>query len=212
MGTSNGVDGNTNKNQQAQGGGSSMQAVGAFIWDLVKILVIALVIIVPFRMFVAEPFVVSGSSMLPNFQNGNYLIVDRLSYITGNPQRGDVIVLLYPKDTSQFFIKRVIGLPGDTIELPVAGSPNYGRVIIYNQQNPRGFVLPEAYLPAGTLTYGSPQKVMLASGEYFVLGDNRIASSDSRVWGILPRNDIVGKVWLRIFPFNDFGFFHTPSY
>ncbi|MDR3642039.1 MAG: signal peptidase I [Candidatus Doudnabacteria bacterium] len=204
------MDENTNKNQDS--GSSSMQAVGSFIWDLVKILVIALIIIVPFRMFVAEPFVVSGSSMLPNFQNGNYLIVDRLSYITGNPQRGDVMVMIYPKDTSQFFIKRIIGLPGETIELPPAGSPNFGHVVIFNQQNPAGFVLPESYLPAGTPTYGSPQKVTLSTGEYFVLGDNRTASSDSRVWGILPRTDIVGKVWLRIFPFSDFGFFHTPSY
>lgn len=205
------MDNQENQNQSSKVGGT-MRSVGAFVWDLVKILVIALIIIIPFRMFVAEPFVVSGSSMLPNFQNGNYLIVDRLSYLSGNPQRGDVIVLLYPKDTTQFFIKRIIGLPGDTIELPAASSPNYGHVIIYNQEHPQGWVLPESYLPAGLLTVGSPQKVILNSGEFFVLGDNRLASSDSRVWGILPRVDIVGKVWVRVFPFSEFNFFHTPTY
>ena len=205
------MDNQENQNQSSKIGGT-MRSVGAFVWDLVKILVIALVIIVPFRMFVAEPFVVSGSSMLPNFQNGNYLIVDRLSYLSGNPQRGDVIVLLYPKDTTQFFIKRIIGLPGDTIELPAASSPNYGHVIIYNQEHPQGWVLPESYLPAGTLTVGSPQKVVLNSGEFFVLGDNRTASSDSRVWEFCPGPDIVGKVWVRVFPFSEFNFFHTPTY
>ncbi len=184
----------------------ALQSVGAFIWDLVKILIIALIIIVPFRMFVAEPFVVSGSSMLPNFQNHNYLIVDRLSYITGAPKRGDVIVLLYPKDTSQFFIKRIIGLPGDTVEL------ENGYVVIKNSQWPQGQRLAEPYLPDQSETFGSPDPVVLGSGEYFVLGDNRTASSDSRVWGILPRNDIVGRVWVRIYPFSDAGFIKTPTY
>ena len=212
MTISNGVDGNQNQNPKDQEKSSTMQSVGAFVWDLVKIIVIALVIIVPFRMYVAEPFVVSGSSMKPNFHDYDYLIVDRVSYVTGNPQRGDVVVLIYPKDKTQFFIKRIVGLPGETVELPAAGTKNYGHVIIYNQANPNGWVVPEAYLPQDTLTYGSPQKVILNTGEFFVLGDNRAASSDSRVWGILPREDIVGKVWAKIFPFSDFGFFHTPAY
>ncbi len=103
---------NTNQSIENQ---SAFGAISSFIFDLVKILIIALVIIVPFRMFIAEPFVVSGSSMLPNYHNKDYLIIDRLSYRTGAPQRGDVIVLKYPKDTSQFFIKRIIGLPGEKI-------------------------------------------------------------------------------------------------
>jgi signal peptidase I len=198
----------TNSPQPPEQNSSTLRQAGAFVWDLVKILLIALVIIIPFRMFVAEPFVVSGSSMVPNFHNHDYLIVDRLSYLTGNPQRGDVIVLLYPKDTSQFFIKRVIGLPGESISFNQQGD-----VIIYNTQYPQGEILNEsAYLPAGVPTYGQSQPIHLASGEYFVLGDNRTASSDSRVWGILPRDDIVGKVWLRAYPLSDAGFFHTPSY
>ncbi|HVY67481.1 MAG TPA: signal peptidase I [Patescibacteria group bacterium] len=182
------------------------QTVGSFIWDLVKILVIALVIIIPFRTFIAEPFVVSGASMLPNFRDHDYLIVDRLSYLHDNPQRGDVIVLLYPKDTSQFFIKRVIGLPGETVSFA------QGEVKIINAEHPDGFYLKEPYLPAGLETIGSDTPVHLGSGEYFVLGDNRTASSDSRIWGILPRSDIVGRVALRIYPFGDFGAVKTPSY
>jgi signal peptidase I len=197
-------DGNQNQQQPEN---SSLKTAGAFIWDLVKILVIALIIIVPFRMFVAEPFVVSGSSMVPNFHNSDYLIIDRLSYLTGNPKRGDVIVLLYPKDTTQFFIKRVIGLPGDSISF------NQGHVIITDSQYPNGFTLPESYLPNQAETFGQSGSIgPLGSDEYFVLGDNRTASSDSRVWGILPRNDIVGRVWVRVYPFSTASFIHTPTY
>jgi signal peptidase I len=196
-----------NQNPDTQSGNPSyLQSAGAFVWDLVKILLIALVIIVPFRMFVAEPFVVSGSSMVPNFHNYDYLIIDRLSYRTGEPQRGDVIVLLYPKDTSQFFIKRVIGLPGETVQV------QNGYVTVFNKEHPAGFRLTEPYLVSQTETLGSPQKTTLGSGEYFVLGDNRTASSDSRVWGILPKSDIVGRVWTRVYPFSTFGFMHTPTY
>ena len=144
--------------------------------------------------------------MLPNFQNHDYLIVDRISYSFSSPKRGDVIVLLYPKDTSQFFIKRIIGLPGETVEF------SEGHVIIVNSQYPEGLTLNEPYLPSQVETFAASQKVTLGSGEYFVLGDNRTASSDSRVWGILPQNDIVGRVWTRVYPFSDFGFIKTPNY
>ena len=200
------MDEQQNKNSPTPSDSSFGQTVGSFVWDLVKILVVALIIIVPFRMFVAEPFVVSGSSMLPNFQNHNYLIVDRLSYLVGQPTRGDVIVMRFPKDTSQFFIKRIIGLPGETVKI------QQGYVIIINKDHPEGFRLSEPYLPSQTETYGSTNPVTLGTGEYFVLGDNRTASSDSRVWGILPANDIVGKVWVRVYPFSVAGFFHTPTY
>lgn len=194
-----------NKNQ-IPSSPSATKAIGSFIFDLIKILVVALIIIIPFRMFIAEPFVVSGSSMLPNFHDRDYLIIDRLSYHTASPQRGDVIVLKYPKDTSQFFIKRIIGLPGETVSF------NQGHVIVTNDQHPDGWVLDEPYLPIQTETFGSPAPVHLGSGEYFVLGDNRTASSDSRVWGILPADDIVGRVWLRVFPASRYMHFTTPTY
>ncbi|MDE2311464.1 MAG: signal peptidase I [Patescibacteria group bacterium] len=195
------------QNPQPAANGGGIKAVAGFFWDLLKILIIALVIIVPFRIFVAEPFVVSGSSMLPNFHNGDYLIIDRLSYRFSQPDRGDVIVLLFPKDTSQFFIKRIIGLPGETVQI------KQGHVYIFNQQHPEGFELNESYIPSGVMTYDQPdKKVTLGDNEYFVLGDNRLASSDSRVWGILPRNDIVGRVFLRVFPVASASVFHPVNY
>lgn len=195
----------TNQNQNSENS-SQFQAVGGFLWDLAKIVIFALAIIVPFRMFVAEPFVVSGSSMVPNFHNRDYLVVDRFTYHRSEPKRGDVIVLKFPKDTSQFFIKRIVGLPGETVRL------EQGHVVVYNAENPQGFRLKEDYLPSQGITLGRPEAVTLGSEEYFVLGDNRTASSDSRVWGILPKNDIIGKAWLRVLPVQSFGFVPAVSY
>jgi len=195
-----------NKNQPSTNPAPTGQSVSAFVWDLVKILIIALVIIVPFRMFIAEPFVVSGNSMVPNFHHKDYLIVDRLSYRAHLPVRGDVVVIKYPKDPSQFFIKRIIGLPGEKIGF------RQGHVTITNSQNPEAIILDESYLPSQVETFGGAVPTTLGSGEYFVLGDNRMASSDSRVWGILPNSDIVGRVWLRVFPVSGFQTFTTPTY
>lgn len=185
--------------------GDQVTSIGSFIWELVKILVIAIIIIVPIRLFIAEPFIVSGSSMLPNFHDREYLIINKAVYLAGSPKRGDVIVLKYPKNTKEYFIKRVIGLPGDTIKI------DKGSVYITNLENPNGHQLDEKYLPAGLVTYGSPEVVTLKSGEYYVLGDNRGASSDSRFWGILPEKDIVGKAFIRVLPINKFTIFSFAS-
>lgn len=192
------------QNQENQNHNS--ESVAGFIWDLVKIIAISLVIIIPFRLIIAEPFVVSGSSMLPNFHNRDYLIVNRITYKSHLPSRGDVIVMKYPKDNRQYFIKRVIGLPGESVSL------ENGKVKISNTNNPAGFILEENYLPKDTPTLGKPGPTTLGSEEYFVLGDNRTASSDSRVWGILPKTDIVGKAWFRVFPFKAFGFIESAKY
>ncbi len=192
--------------QNHQNQNHNPESVKSFIWDLVKIIAISLAIIIPFRLIIAEPFVVSGSSMLPNFHNRDYLIVNRITYTRSLPKRGDVIVMKYPKDNRQYFIKRIIGLPGESVSL------ENGQVKIRNANNPTGFVLEENYLPKDTPTLGKPGPTTLGSEEYFVLGDNRTASSDSRLWGILPKSDIVGKAWLRVFPFKDFGFIPSVSY
>ncbi len=192
--------------QNLQNQNDNSSSVKSFVWDLVKIITISLAIIIPFRLIIAEPFVVSGSSMLPNFHDRDYLIVNRLTYREHLPKRGDVIVMKYPKDNRQYFIKRIIGLPGESVSLV------NGKVKISNANNPAGFVLEESYLPAETPTLGKPGPTTLGSEEYFVLGDNRTASSDSRVWGILPKSDIVGKAWLRVFPFKTFGFIPSASY
>lgn len=181
---------------------SPARALGSFIWELIKVLVLALVIIVPLRVAVAEPFIVSGSSMVPNYHNREYLIINKLTYRFSEPERGDVIVFKYPKNRSQYFIKRIIGLPGEKVEV------KNGHVIIYNEEFPDGKVLPEQYLPNENVTFnpfGRDEIVSLGSEEYFVLGDNRQASSDSRSWGILPRHDFVGKAWFRVFPLTNLG-------
>lgn len=185
---------------------SPLVSFGLFVWDLVKIFVLAMVIILPIRTFLAEPFMVSGSSMVPNFHDRDYLIVDRLSYRLHEPQRGDVVVLRFPKDTSQYFIKRIIGLPGEAVTC------EQGKVEIQAPGSSQPMVLVEDYIPGRISTQNCKPKQVLGSNEYFVLGDNRAASSDSRVWGVLPKDDIVGRVWLRVFPFNDFGLTVTPSY
>ncbi|MCC7356306.1 MAG: signal peptidase I [Candidatus Doudnabacteria bacterium] len=187
-------------------GEQTAQTVGSFIWELVRVFIIALAIIVPLRIFVAEPFIVSGSSMVPNYHNREYLIIDKVSYRSHEPQRGEVIVLRYPKDPSQYFIKRIIALPGETVKV------DQGSVYIYNETNPAGFKLEESYLPNEGITFGSNEPVTLAADQYYVLGDNRLASSDSRVWGILPEEDIIGKVWVRVFPITSFGFSEKASY
>lgn len=166
---------------------------GQSFWELVRFVVIALIIVIPVRAFVAEPFVVSGSSMVPTFENGNYLIVDKISYKFSNPQRDDVVVFKYPNDQTKFFIKRIIGLPNETVD--IKGSV----VTITNAQHPDGFVLNESYVKniANNTTHFE-----LKSDEYFVMGDNRSGSSDSRYWGAVKRNLLTGKAFLRLLPIN----------
>ncbi len=143
--------------------------------------------------------------MEPNFYDREYLIIDEISYRFKDPARGDVIVFRFPQDPSQFFIKRIIGLPNETVEI------KNGKVIVYNKKFPQGAQLNEAdYLPLGTYTV-SDIKIDLGENEYFVLGDNRDESLDSRVFGALPRKLIIGKTWVRVFPFSEWAVFSTPK-
>lgn len=184
------------------------------VWDFIKIVLIALVIIVPIRYYIFKPYVVSGSSMEPNFHNGQYLIIDELSYHLGEPERGDVVVLHYPKDPKQDFIKRIVGLPEEKVKI------DNGQVTIINAKHPEGVTLEEGYLPNQGLTYpqdpiivGGSKVLTLGKDEYFVMGDNRLASSDSRSWGILPRKNIVGKTLIRVLPLTEFKLLNkSPAY
>ncbi len=160
-------------------------------WDLLRFGLIALIIVVPIRLFIAEPFVVSGSSMFPTFQNGNYLIVDKISYRFQDPKRDDVIVFRYPNDTTKFFIKRIIGLPGETVD--IAGSV----VTITNSTYKDGLILKQPFVENQA---ENKIHAVLADDEYFVMGDNRSGSSDSRYWGPLKRDLITGKAFLRLLP------------
>lgn len=176
-------------------------SVGSFFWELIKVFLLAIVIIVPIRYFLVQPFFVRGASMEPNYFDEEYLVIDELSYRWRGPQRGEVVVFRYPKDPSQYFIKRIVGLPGERVEI------SQGQVFIYNQQYTSGVKLDEsAYLPALTRT-GKTISLPLGSDEYFVLGDNRAASSDSREWGSLPGSAIIGRVWIRAFPLSRWNVF-----
>ncbi len=172
---------------------------GGFFKELVKFTLIAFLIVVPFRVFVAQPFIVNGASMEPTFHPGEYLIVDQLSYrFFTKPKRGEVIIFKYPQDTSKFFIKRVVGLPGETIEI---GNEN---IKIYNEDFPEGFFLEEDYL---SLRKKDNIKVELGDDEFFVMGDNRPQSSDSRIWGPLKEDLVVGRPLVRLFPIGRIDFF-----
>lgn len=175
-------------------------------WEIVKIVVIASVIVLPIRYFLFQPFIVKGESMMPNYQNGNYLIVDEISYRFTNPQRGDVVVFKtefiagYRGDR---FIKRIIGLPGETITI----KDNKITII----KDGRELQIDESkYLP-GVETIGDIKRI-LGDDEYFVMGDNRQYSFDSRIWGALPKKDIIGKVFLRLLPINELSLVSSPSY
>jgi signal peptidase I len=160
--------------------------------EIIRFSIIALLIVIPVRMFIAQPFIVSGASMKETFHNGEYLIVDQISYHLNSPERGDVVIFRYPKDPSKFFIKRIIGVPGDTITI------EGNTVNIINETNPNGFILNEPYIksmkPNVTITEE------LGEREYFVMGDNRDESSDSRVWGVLQEERIIGRAFLRLYP------------
>ncbi|MFA5773184.1 MAG: signal peptidase I [Candidatus Paceibacterota bacterium] len=170
-------------------------------WDLFKFAIIALIIVIPIRMFIAQPFVVSGESMFPTFHDGEYLIIDELSYIIGNPHRGDVIVFRYPNNPKRFFIKRIIGMPNEEISI------NNGTVIIINKENPNGFTLKEPYIDE---QFNTTTSYKTGEGEFFVMGDNRNKSSDSRVWGILPRKLMTGRAYLRLLPLKEISY--LPGY
>lgn len=163
--------------------------------SLVSFILIVLAIVLPIRFFVAKPFIVSGTSMYPNLDSWHYLIVDQFTYLfLDTPKRGDVVVMKYPLDTSRYFIKRVIGLPGETVN--ITGST----VTIVNTEHPEGFTLAEGYISPENMT-DNELSVTLQATDYFVMGDNRRASADSRYWGPLPADHIVGRALVRLFPF-----------
>ena len=187
--------------------------VGGFLLEIVKIFFLALVIIIPIRVFLFQPFFVQGASMDPTFKDGEYLIVNELGYKKTdieigenkffsvrpikNLERGDVIVFRYPKNPQQYFIKRVIALPEEKII--VANN----KVTIYNRENPDGILLDEReYVDGEIETSGELSQEL--EDEYFVMGDNRPFSSDSRSWGPIKREDVIGKVLLRAWPFTQF--------
>ncbi len=161
------------------------------VWETIKYALVALVVIVPVRIFIAQPFIVSGNSMYPTYHNGEYLIVNETIKYFGEYHRGDVVIIRYPNDPSKYFIKRVIGLPGETITI------RNGVVSITSATQTTPLVLEEPYVENRK---NDNLSRTLDNDEFFVMGDNRAQSSDSRIWGPVPKRLMNGQALLRLFP------------
>ncbi len=169
---------------------NALRRFGRSAVEFLTFAAVAAAVLIPFRMFIAKPFVVEGASMSPTFETGDYLIVDEISFAMRPPARGEVVVLRYPHDPSKHFIKRIIGLPGETVSI------RDGAVTITAADGEK-ISLDEPYVE---LALDTTSTATLGSGEYFVMGDNRAGSFDSRVWGSVPRELIVGRALLRLLP------------
>jgi len=174
----------------------------ARIFDLGKFVIILAMVIYIIHLFFVSVFVVSGASMEPNFYEREYLIVNKISLTLKQPRRGDVVVFKFPGEPKEKYIKRVIGLPGETVEVK-------NHAVYVN-----GLKLAESYLPKEFITdqLGSAKKWQLRDKEFFVLGDNRLNSNDSRVWGPLPEEDLIGKITYILFPLSERGRIPAPKY
>ena len=182
-----------NKGIEPKKGSGDFSSIWDFITEMVKFTILSLVIVAPIRIFIAQPFLVSGSSMDPTFADGEYLIIDELSYYFKDPERGQVVVFRYPNNPSKYFIKRIIGLPSETVIV------KNGQVTIKNDANPNGMKLEEDYVK-NIDTQNKDVDTKLEDNEYFVMGDNRPQSSDSRDWGPVEDKFITGHVVLRLLP------------
>ena len=169
-----------------------------FFAETIRTILVVVILAYILRLFVLQPFVVEGSSMQPRFTTNDYLIVDKVTYEVSPPKRGDIIVFKYPNDPSTSYVKRIIGLPGEKVVI------EGGQVRIINTAHPEGFILDEhQYLSPTvqtTLPAISRSEFNVTTDHYFVMGDNRPASSDSRSWGLLPKENIIGRVLVQAYP------------
>lgn len=170
--------------------------IGTFLLDIIETLVIALAIFVVVYLFLVQPHQVKGSSMFPTYYDNEYILTNKISYKIHSPERGDVVVFKSPKNEEIDFIKRIIGLPGDRIKVME------GSLYVNGKKLDESSYLPADYVtrPGAFAKEGEENKV--PDGKYFTVGDNRDHSSDSREWGFVTLNEIVGKAWVRYWPLN----------
>lgn len=185
--------------------GPTIAALCIVLIEVVQIVVIAAAIILPVRYFLVQPFYVRGASMEPTFVDREYLLIDEITYRFHTPKRGDVVVFRYPRDPQEFFIKRVVGLPGDTVDV------RSGQVVISNDEHPDGTILSEPYIDPFSYS-GLDTHATLNPDEYFLMGDNRASSLDSRNFGPVKIEYFVGRVWIRGWPLDRFGTLDLPRY
>jgi len=179
-----------------------------FVFEMIKVLIVSLIIIVPIRAYVVQPFYVDGASMEPNFHDGEYLIVDEISYRFKEPERGDIVIFHPPDNPKVYYIKRIIGMPNEVVDI------KNGEIKIYESDSPDALIIDESdYLTKDYLLRPSEKyHVKLGEGEYYLMGDNRPNSLDSRRLGPISESHIKGKVALRAFPFDKFTVIKPPIY
>lgn len=181
-----------------------IRRIGIFFLDIIETVVVALAIFVIAYLFLLQPHQVKGNSMYPNYHDGEFLLTDKISYRLREPKRGEVVIFRAPGREEVDFIKRIVGLPGERLKI------ENGRLVV------NGEVLAETYLPEDSLTitgsyFDEGEEIILPDNAYFVFGDNRSHSSDSREWGPVPAENIVGRAWLRYWPLTKFGLIENPE-
>lgn len=181
------------------------QNLGYHLVDFIQTLVVFGAIFSVIYLFVAQPHRVSGNSMFPTFHNGDYILTDKLSYRLRSPKKGDVIVLKNPKNESQDFIKRIIAGSGDTVKV------DSGRVYLNGVLKTESFLQTSVYTNSGNFLRDG-QSYNVTDDQFIVMGDNREHSSDSREWGVVKTNEIVGKVFFRYWPPQALGLYQDPKY
>jgi signal peptidase I len=183
-----------------------MKQVLIFFWEVIEIAIIAFASVFIIRTFIVQPFLVRGASMEPSFLNGDYLLIDEISMRFRDIRRGEAVVFRFPRDPNVFYIKRVIGLPNETVVI------KDNTVTIKNSENPEGFVIQEPYVQAGGVTGEEEVTFLVKENEYLAMGDNRSYSYDSRSWGAVPKDDIIGLVRIRLWPLSDLSLMEAPAY
>jgi len=180
-----------------------LATASVFFLELVKVALLAAITIALVRYFLFKPFYVKGQSMEPNFYEKDYLIIDELSYRFREPQRGEVIVFKAPTVEKDYYLKRILGLPGERVKV------GDGKVVVYNDDYPQGVLVEEFYLAEET---PGSNMLTLGPGQYYVMGDNRDASYDSRRFGAIEEGSIIGRAWVRGWPFTRISAFSAPDY
>jgi signal peptidase I len=183
----------------------AVRRLGAFFFDIIQVVVFAIALFLFMYLLVFQPHKIKGDSMQPNYPDGEYLLTDKVTYRFNEPKRGDVVVFEAPGGGGDEYIKRIIGIPGETV------SVRDGKVYVNGQQINESYLSSTLYTSAGAFLENGAS-VIVPAGEYFVLGDNRPYSSDSRAWGFVSKRKISGRAWLIYWPPQKAGVVEKVSY